>query len=154
MVLSTLFFSTVTTIFHTVCSSFLLTHSVLEQPCVKKDRSIFKTSTLKVIYIFHLTHQNNHGFAPQLLGSSSQPLFFFFYSTGFDWQADCCEFRCQDTFPLPLWAISHVWPEVRMIYMYFFSVLLNISGETDNIRLAPGDCTNHTQALAHLSLCQ
>lgn len=42
-----------------------------------------------------------------------------FYAAGFDWQADCCEFRCKDSFPVPLWAVSHIWPEVRLIFLFF-----------------------------------
>lgn len=71
-----------------------------------------------------------------------------FHSTGFDWQADCCEFRCEDSFSLPLWTDSHIRPEVGLI---FFFILLNISGEAHDIGLAPGDCT-HTSASGNMRL--
>lgn len=65
-----------------------------------------------------------------------------FYSTGFDWQTDCREFGCEDSFSLPLRRESHIRPEVGLI---FFFILLNISGEAHDIGLSPGDCT-HTSA--------
>lgn len=40
----------------------------------------------------------------------------WFCSTGFDRQADCCEFRCEDPVPVPLRAVSHIRPEVRLIF--------------------------------------
>lgn len=43
-------------------------------------------------------------------------------SPGSDGPTDFCEFWCEDSLSLPLRAVSHVWPEVRMNY---FSLLLN-----------------------------
>lgn len=68
-------------------------------------------------------------------------------STGFDWQADCCEFRCEDPFALPLRAVSHVRPKVRWIFLPIRLYSLGGVG-THDIGLTPGI---HTHALPSVS---